>query len=80
LVVEFVTVPQHAREIEPGLYVSPCRVFLGTEFGLDLDESGRAMRSGQAVFAETDGLTNWQVSASVGFIVRVTPYYRERAA
>lgn len=79
IVVEFLTVPAYAREIEPGLYVSPCRVFLGTSFGLDLDEAGRAMRSGQAVFAEIDGLTKWRVSASVGFTIRVTPYYREKA-
>lgn len=78
LVVTFTTVPLFAREIESGLYVSPCRVFLGTDFGLDLDEAGRAMRSGQAVFAEIDGLTKWRVSASVGFIVSVTPYYREK--
>lgn len=78
IVVDFLTVPTYAREIEPGLYVSPCRVFLGTDFGLDLDEAGRAMRSGQAVFAEIDGLTRWKVSASVGFIVRVTPYYRDK--
>jgi hypothetical protein len=78
LVVSFTTVPLFAREIETGLYVSPCRVFLGTGFGLDLDEAGRAMRSGQAVFAETDGLTHWKLSASVGFILRVTPYYREK--
>jgi hypothetical protein len=79
LVIDFLTVPSYAREIESGLFVSPCRVFLGTDFGLDLDEAGRAMRSGQAVFAETDGLTRWRVSASVGFTVRVTPYYREKA-
>lgn len=77
VVVDFLSVPPFAREIEAGLYVSPCRVFLGTDFGLDLDEAGRAMRSGQAVFAEIDGLTKWRVSASVGFILRVTPYYRE---
>jgi hypothetical protein len=80
IVVEFLTVPPYARQVEPGLYVSPCRVFLGTDFGLDLDEAGRAMRSGQAIFAETDGLTKWRVSASVGFTVRVTPYYREKAS
>lgn len=80
IVVDFLTVPAYAREIEPGLYVSPCRVFLGADFGLDLDDAGRAMRSGQAVFAEIDGLTKWKVSASVGFSVRVTPYYREKAA
>jgi hypothetical protein len=79
LVVDFLTVPSYAREIETGLFVSPCRVFLGTDFGLDLDEAGRAMRSGQAVFAEIDGLTKWRVSASVGFVIRVTPYYREKA-
>lgn len=80
LVVDFLTVPPFAREIEPGLYVSPCRVLLGTDFGLDLDEAGRAMRSGQAVFAEIDGLSKWRVSASVGYTVRVTPYYREKAS
>jgi len=78
LVVTLTTVPPFARQIEPGLYVSPCRIFLGTDFGLDLDEAGRALRSGQAVFAETDGLTKWRVSASVGFTVSVTPYYRTK--
>jgi hypothetical protein len=80
LVIDFLTTPLFPREIEDGLFVSPCRVFLGTEFGLDLYQDGRAMRSGQAVFAEIDGLTRWKVSASVGYTVRVTPYYREKAS
>lgn len=71
------TIPESAREYEPGVYRGVCYVYMGVPGKLDHDPAGAMIRSSQFVFAEKDNLTSWRVSSNNGYVINVIPYYRE---
>ncbi len=70
-------IPGNAKEYFPGVYRGVCYVYMGTLEGLDHDPAGAMVEDGQFIFAEKDNLTCWRVSANNGYVIGVTPYYRE---
>lgn len=52
-------------------------VRMGYPGRLGLDISGGTVLAPQFFHAQQRGLTNWAVRANLGFILRITPYYRE---
>lgn len=74
---DLTVIPENSRQYTPGVYRGVCYIYMGVPGNLDHDPAGAMMTSSQFVFAEKDNLTSWRVSANNGFIIGVTPYYRE---
>lgn len=64
------------NQYDPLVYRGVCYAYMGTVGNLALNPEGVALRNGQMLFAPLDNLTCWEVRANMGFILRVTPYYR----
>lgn len=69
--------PEFAQRLQNEVFRSVAFVYMGTVAGLDQDPAGALVRDGQLVYAERSGLTRWRVTANVGFVVQVTPFYQE---
>lgn len=76
--IDILDTPPDPRTFAPGVYRGVCYAYLGVPGQMDLDPAGAALRSGQFIYAETDFLTAYRVSANLGFNLRVTPYYRDK--
>lgn len=63
-------------QYDPLVFRGACYAYMGTVGNLALNPEGVALRNGQMLFAPLDNLTCWEVRANLGFILRVTPYYR----
>lgn len=77
LLVSLTETPDFVQPSPDGYYRGAATITMGTAVGRDLNFAGAFLRDGQFVLAEQDFLTHWRVNASVGFNIRVTPYYRE---
>lgn len=77
LKLNLVSALEGSREYGDGIYRGGAYIYFGTAEGLDQDFGGSQITDGQFFFAEREGLTKWRVSANVGYIWSVVPYYRE---
>lgn len=67
---------RYTKDVDRGV----AYVYMGTPTeGLGLEPTGATLRDGQFFFAQKDYLTSWRVTARLGYNLRITPYYKDKA-
>lgn len=75
--VEVLSAPMNARRVQNVVdppYIGACYVRMGYEGLLSLDPAGQLLGSGDFFVAPPDS-THWQVQATLGYNLRITPHY-----